>query len=50
MDLNILEIPIKSEICLTPETCYDVRTFIPSWITLILIGSVFLIIKNFTNK
>lgn len=51
MTLEILEIPIKSEICLTPGNCYPVKTYLPSWITLVLIGSVILIAKNFiVNK
>jgi hypothetical protein len=50
MEFNFLQIPVKSEVCLTPETCYPVKTFIPSWITLILIGSVFLLVKNFSSK
>jgi len=45
--LKPIEIPVKSEICLAPNQCYEVTTYIPGWITLILIGSVFTIIKNF---
>ncbi len=50
MKFEFLEIPIRSEICLTPNQCYPVNTFIPGYVTLILIGSVFLLIKNFTGK
>lgn len=50
MKLDILEIPIKSEVCLTPNDCYPVNTTIPSWITLILIGTVFLLVQNLIRK
>lgn len=50
MILDVLEIPIKSEVCITPNACYPVNTTIPGWITLILIGSMFLLVQNFVKK
>lgn len=40
------EIIVKSEICLTPNQCYQVNTYLPFWVTAILAGSVFFIIKE----
>jgi len=48
--IDFLKIPIESKVCLTPSQCYPVTTNIPSWITLILIGSVFLIAKNIYER
>lgn len=44
--LNKLEIPVHSEFCLTPEQCYRVKTYLPSWLTLLCIAGAYVIIKN----
>ena len=38
---------LKSEFCLTPAQCYPVKTEVPIWMILILIGSSVLILKEF---
>ena len=38
---------VHSEFCLNPDQCYDIKTHIPWYITLILLGSTYLIVKNF---
>ena len=40
------EIIVPSEICLTPEQCYRVDTYLPVWVTAILAGCVYLLIKE----
>ena len=40
------EIIVKSEICLTPEQCYQVDTYLPAWVTILFAGMAFLIIKE----
>ena len=43
---NFLEIPIRSQVCLTPSTCYPVQTYLPGWLTIGLIAIAFLTIRN----
>jgi len=40
------EIIVKSEICLAPDQCYVVDTYLPVWITAIFAGMVYLIAKE----
>jgi hypothetical protein len=42
----LLEIPIRSEVCLTPGNCYPVNTYLPSWLMIGLIALTFLTVKN----
>jgi hypothetical protein len=37
---------LKSEVCLSPNTCYPVNTEIPAWMILILLGSSVLLLKE----
>lgn len=41
-----LSYKLKSEVCLNPGLCYPVKTEIPAWMILILIGSSVLLIKE----
>lgn len=43
---NFLEIPIRSEVCLNPQTCYPVQTYLPSWLVIGLAVLTFLTVKN----
>lgn len=40
---------VYSEFCLNPGNCYPIKTEIPAWVFLILIGSGFLIIDKIFN-
>jgi len=42
-DLNY---KLKSEVCLSPGTCYPVNTELPAWIILILAGASAILIKE----
>lgn len=44
--LNKLEVPVKSEFCLTPTQCYEVTTYLPFWFTLLCGAGAYVIIKN----
>lgn len=41
-----LEIVVKSNVCITPTQCYAVDTYLPAWITAILAGCAYLLIKD----
>ena len=43
---NFLEIPIRSQVCLTPNTCYPVQTYLPGWLVIGLAVLTFLTVKN----
>ena len=49
MQKNFLEIPIKSNICLTPNNCYPVETYLPAWVTIGLILSVGVAVWSLTK-
>jgi len=40
------ELVVKSEVCIAPNQCYQVKTLIPWYVTAILLGSTFLIVKE----
>ena len=44
------EIIVKSEVCLTPDNCYPVDTYLPVWITAIFAGMIYLIAKDVLVK
>jgi len=37
---------LKSQVCITPGTCYPVDTTIPAWMILILAGSSVLLLEK----
>lgn len=37
---------LESKFCITPSQCYPVKTEVPTWVVLILLGSTFFIVKN----
>lgn len=41
---------VKSKVCLTPNQCYDVETLIPWYVSLLLAGSAYLLIKDLFIK
>ena len=41
-----LQLEVESKVCLNSGSCYSVKTFIPWYITVTLIGSAFLIVKE----
>ena len=44
------ELVVNSKVCLTPNQCYEVETLIPWYITLVLLGSVYLLSKDLLGK
>lgn len=45
--IKIMEnLKLNSKFCLTPTQCYDVKTDIPVWLLVILIGSSVLLVKE----
>lgn len=44
-DLFKYEIPVRSTICITPENCYPVQTYLPAWMTAAFIAAAILIIR-----
>jgi hypothetical protein len=42
----MLDYKLKSQVCLSPGTCYPVDTTIPAWMILILAGSSILLLSE----
>jgi len=45
--IRLPSITIESQVCLTPTNCIPVQTELPLWISLTLLGSIYLIAKEF---
>lgn len=41
---------IKSKYCITPNNCIDIRTEIPVWLSLVIVGTTIMLIERILFK
>ena len=43
-------IELKSNVCLSPGQCYDIKTEVPLWMVIVLTGATILLLKEIYNS